>query len=236
MKLTREEAFNQGYTYEILNSEECKIIKFRSFKNKIKKLEVPQYIEDKLVVAIGENVFTAQGIQEIILHNGLFEIEARAFSHNKIKTLTLPDTVISVHEEAFSANPNIKLTVPNNCCLPILLDRLYEVNSKESNFNLCGFLDTRASKHIFLQEFRQRVFFKLTDNKTYVARASIVVALTAHSAPYQTTIYTSTKDGLLVNTNREAEALHLARKIVKQILDSNMLENSSVNNPPRVTH
>ena len=217
MRLSRDEAVAQGYLFETLNKHECRITKFRAFRN-IKRLEVPQFIGSLLVTEIGENVFTGQGIQELILPNGLLVIHSKAFSHCKLKQVTLPDTIIEVAEDAFASNPITKVVVPQNYCLPQRLEEHYNVEIKTSNFNLIGFLDTRASKSIFEQNFKHRVFFKLPEFKTYVARASILVALSTNCETYYTSIYQVDKEGNLVKTNREDNVFNLIRVLLYQTL------------------
>lgn len=78
-------------------------------------LVLPEEIDQKPVVAIGEGAFSGKRLTKVVFPNSLTEIGKSAFSWNHFTSITIPDNVIFIREYAFTHNNNLThVVLPKN--------------------------------------------------------------------------------------------------------------------------
>lgn len=70
--------------------------------NNIKSLEIPSSVTDIMI-----NAFSQNKISNLILHEGLKNIDQDAFRNNNLTTVTIPSTVTVLYIDCFAENPNL---------------------------------------------------------------------------------------------------------------------------------
>ncbi len=76
-----------------------------------KDVIIPNKIYGEEVKIIGEDAFKDKGIESISFPSTLTQIEARAFSNNKLKKVIIPNSVENVGSSAFSNNEIKELSI-----------------------------------------------------------------------------------------------------------------------------
>jgi len=83
-------------------------IKIVNYKGTDVAVEIPEQINDKTVIAIGEDAFSYEKIERLVLNESLSEIADYAFMGNKLTTVTIPKNIVKIGKGAFSFNKNLQ--------------------------------------------------------------------------------------------------------------------------------
>lgn len=82
-----------------------------------KNVVIPDIIDNRKIIEIGENAFYNKKIKSVILPKYLKKIRKRAFSDNKIEELVIPNSVKKIYSSAFMSNKIKKLVLGKNITL-----------------------------------------------------------------------------------------------------------------------
>jgi hypothetical protein len=96
------------------HNNEARALHIRSYKGTKKDIVIPDKIDGKAVVEIGDDVFKDKGLTSVVLPKFLIFIGARAFENNQLKTLIIPKFVQRINSSAFRANKITNLVIPGN--------------------------------------------------------------------------------------------------------------------------
>lgn len=78
-----------------------------------KDVVIPDTIDGKTVVAIGERAFASKGLTSVTIPDSVTDIGERALSYNQLISLTLPNSLRSIQVGAFQANQLTSVVIPN---------------------------------------------------------------------------------------------------------------------------
>ena len=79
-----------------------------------KDIIIPSTIEEKQVVAIGNNAFSDNQLTSVVIPNSVTSIGNWAFSANQLTSVVIPNSVTSVGEAAFVGNQLTSVVIPNS--------------------------------------------------------------------------------------------------------------------------
>ena len=102
---------NDTFIYESQN--ETVVITGRKEKS-TGVLVIPSFIDEKPVVRIADAAFENQGIDAVVLPEGLQIIGESAFKGNSIKNVDIPDSVTEIGKAAFEENGIEVIEIPKN--------------------------------------------------------------------------------------------------------------------------
>lgn len=126
--VTLQAVHNDWYT---LKDEDVVVVQGRilscSYDFSNPNIIIPSKLDQQNVVAIGKEVFSQKGLQNIQLPEGLEEVGSRAFSRNFLSEIKLPKGLTTIGEFAFYSNQLLSVTIP---------DLIRVVSSSAFSYNL----------------------------------------------------------------------------------------------------
>jgi hypothetical protein len=84
------------------------------YNGKDKDVRIPETINGRPVVEIGDEAFRGKGLTSVTFPFTLIRIGHQAFQHNEMKSVTFPNSVIFIGDGAFSNNQLTNLILPNS--------------------------------------------------------------------------------------------------------------------------
>jgi hypothetical protein len=85
-------------------------VEITDYTGTAKSAQIPERLEGKAVVSIGEKAFYNNQLTRVIIPNGVTFIGRSAFYGNQLPSVTIPDSVTSIEYGAFSSNPLTSVT------------------------------------------------------------------------------------------------------------------------------
>lgn len=100
-QVTNISEIDYAYDYSIINEKEVSITRYKGDCERT--VIVPHKIKNRTVVCLGESSFAGvQGIERVVLPEGIISIETKAFANCSIERVELPNSVKRIGDLAFS--------------------------------------------------------------------------------------------------------------------------------------
>ncbi|MDR0732038.1 MAG: leucine-rich repeat domain-containing protein, partial [Treponema sp.] len=89
-------------------------ITITKYNGSVKNVVIPERINNRPVVAIGNWAFSGNQLTSITLPNSITSIGYEAFEDNQLTRITLPNSLTSIGDYAFASNQLTSITLPNS--------------------------------------------------------------------------------------------------------------------------
>jgi hypothetical protein len=89
-------------------------LQITEYNGKGGNITIPSVIDEKPVVAIGNDAFSRKLLTSVVIPNSVTTIGNNAFSSNQLTSVIIPDSVTSIGNSAFFSNQLTSITIPNS--------------------------------------------------------------------------------------------------------------------------
>ena len=137
-KFEEIEKIKKEFEYIIKNNQ----VIITNYLGRAKKVIIPEKIEDKLVIEIGEKVFYFEDIENVVMPDSIIKIGEKAFYYSKIKEIKLSENLVEISEEVFYGCKRLK-----NIEMPKSIKKIGKDAFERRNLKIIGEIGSYAEEY-----------------------------------------------------------------------------------------